>query len=118
MWKRFFESVRRHFGFLETEFGFAQKAVKPPTVIFESDKLRLLIVFDESRGNELDLAIRRFSDETRKPLSVGIDTLMRFADGRNSPGYPPAFPTTEEAVEAEVRRLAELLRKYGRPLLD
>ncbi len=117
MWEKFVEAVGRHFRFLETEFGFAHKTTNPPSVIYESDNLRLLILFDASRGHELDLVIRRLSDDPRKPLSLGIDTLMRFMDGPNTSGYPSTFPRTVDAVEAEVKRLAELLRRYGSAVL-
>lgn len=118
MWEKFLEAVDRHFRFLEVEFGFTRKATKPPNVIYESDTLSLIILYDVSRGHELDLVIRRASDSPRKPLSLGIDTLIRFTDGARASGYAPSFPRTEDTLATEVKRLAELLRKCGSAVLS
>ena len=117
MWANFLETVGRHFGFLETELGFVLKSIKPPVVIFESDKLQVLILYDVTRGHELALGLRRLADDPRKPLSLGVEMLMEFKEGRRTDNYRTPFPTTSEALETEVARLAELVRNYGADVL-
>lgn len=116
MRQKFVEAVGRHFRFLETEFRFVLKSTKPPLVIFESDKLQVLILYDETRGHELDLGLRRLADAPRKPLSLGIEMLVKFKGGRDAEGLP-SYPSTVETLEIELARLATLLRKYGSSVL-
>jgi hypothetical protein len=118
MWEKFVEAVGRHFRFLETEFGFTHKTPKLPNIIYESDSLQVQVYYDADGRHELDLGIRRLGDDLRKPLSVGIGMLMRLKDGPNTQGYQSPFPFTDEALEIEVKRLAELLRKYGSAVLS
>jgi hypothetical protein len=118
MWDTFLEIISRHFGFLQTEFGFVPKSMEPPVVTFESDKLQVLILYDATRGHELDLGLRRLADDPHKPLSLGLEMLMEFKEGRCPDNFRTAFPSTSEALETEVARLAELLRDYGADVLQ
>ncbi len=116
MWDKFIEAVGRHFHFLETEFAFIRTSAKPPFVIFESDKLQVMVFYDVSRGHELDLVMRRVGDDPRKPLSIGIEMLIELRGGCAT-NYLTSHPSTEAALEAEVKHFAELLRKYGTTVL-
>jgi hypothetical protein len=120
MWDKFVDAVGRHFRFLETEFGFARTSAKCPFVTYESDRLEVSVFYDAfpGRRHELDLGIGRLGDDRRMPFRVGVGMLMRLREGTDSEGYLSPFPSTEEQLEAEVRRLAELLRKYGSALLS
>ncbi len=116
LWDRFVELVAAQFRFLETEFGFAHTLTKQPNVIYESGKLLVQVYYDADGRHELDLGIRRLADDPRKPLSLGIGLLMRL--NGHTEGYLSPFPSTPETLEAEVKRLAELLRKYGSAVLS
>lgn len=118
MWDKFIEATKHHFHFLETDFGFRLTSNKVPFAVFESDKLQVLVLFDESRGNELDLGIKRIKDSPRKDKSIGIENLMRLKDGPIAKGYPVRFPATEKALDVDVKSLADHLRKYGLALLQ
>ena len=117
MWETFTKTVSRYFHFLETEFGFVRKTMNPPNVIYVSDKLQVQVYYDVNGRHELDLGLRRLADDPRKPLSLGIGMLMRLKDGQDTVGYPSPFPSTEKALETEVRNLAELLHNYGSDVL-
>jgi hypothetical protein len=99
MWETFVRATARYFRFLETEFGFARKATKQPNVIYESEKLQVQIYYDVDGRHELDLAIRRLADNSRKPLSLGMGLLMQLSDGLETAGYPSPYPSTEETLE-------------------
>jgi hypothetical protein len=116
LWEKFIEAVAAHFGFLETEMDFVRTLTKPPNVIYESDKLQVQIYYDAEGRHELDLALRRLADDPHKPLSLSIDMLIRLHG--HSDSYLSPFPSTPENLEAEVKRLAELLRKHGSTLLS
>jgi hypothetical protein len=116
LWEHFVEAVAAQFRFLETEFGFARKQTKRPNVIYESDKLQVQVYFDADGRRELDLRLRRLADDPRKTLSLGIGMLMRLHG--HTEGYSSPFPSTQENLEAEVKRLAELLRKCGSAVLS
>jgi len=115
LWQKFVEAVAVHFSFLETAMGFARTLTKPPNVIYESDKLQVQVYYDAGGRHELDLGIRRLADDPRKPLSLGIDILMRL--NGTTEGYMSPFPSTPENLEAEVKRLAGLLREHGSAVL-
>ena len=116
LWDRFVELAAIHFHFLETEFGFVHTLTKRPNLIYESSLLQVQIYYDVDGRHELDLGIRRLADDPRKPLSLGIGMLMRLNEQTN--GYMPPFPSTPEDLEAEVKRLAEFLRKHGSAVLS
>jgi len=111
LWETFTEAVAVHFRFLKTEAGFACTLTKIPNVIFESEKLQVQVYYDANGRHELDLGIRRLVDDPHKTLSIGIGMLMRLHGDKS--GYMSPFPATPETVEAEVKRLAEILRKDG-----
>jgi hypothetical protein len=117
LWNKFVEEVTHHFRFLETDFGFARKPAKPPFVIYESDKLQLLVYYDVNGRHELDVGLRRLGDDPRKVSSVGLTEMMLLADRELAEKSQAPFPSTEESLEAEVKRLAELLKKYGSAFL-
>lgn len=116
LWEKFVEAVATHFRFLETEAGFVCTLTKPPNVIYESDKLQVQVYYDADGRHELDLRLRRRADDPRKPLSLGIGMLMRLHG--HTEGYLSPFPSTSENLEAEVKRLAELLGKDGSAVLS
>ena len=107
----------RHCRFLETEFGFVCKTSKPPFVIYESERLRVSVYYDADGRHELDLGIRRLGADPRRSLSIGVGMLIRLKDGQSSQGYTSPFPSTADALENEVARLAFLLRRYGSGVL-
>jgi hypothetical protein len=111
----FKEAATNAFGFLETNFGFRKKASKTPLVTYESDKLKLSVYYDAENRHELDLTIRRLSDDPRRPLSIGIGMLLQLHGAPEK--YSTPFPATEAELEIGLNRLADLLRKYGTPLL-
>jgi len=113
----FVEVVERYFRFLETEFGFTVTSTKPPFVIYDSLKLQVLVYYEAEGRHELDLRITRLNEAPRRTLPLGIGMLMRFKEGLNTAGYDSPFPSTPETVENEVKRLAELTRKYGAAVL-
>ena len=115
LWEKFVEAVARHFRFLETELGFVRAATKRPNVIYEREKIQVQIYYDADGRHELDLGLKKRADDPRKPLSLGIGMLMRLNGG--SEGYTSPFPSTPEALEAEVERLAELVRTHGMAVL-
>ena len=118
MWEKFVETAGDHFRFLETEFGFVLKATKPPFVTYESDELQVLVFYDLSRGCELDLGIRRIGDDPSKVPTVGIAKLMAVHDESKVGDCMLTNPCTEEELESELKRLAGLFRKYGKPVLE
>jgi hypothetical protein len=118
MWEIFVETVRRHFHFLEMDFGFVIKSTKPPFVIYESDKLQVLVFYDESRGCELDLSVGRHGDDHSRIPRLGIEKLMRLKDVQKAESYRLSYPCTEEDLQIEVERLATLWLRYGLEVLQ
>ena len=116
LWDKFVETVAIEFGFLETEFDFARTMTKQPNIIYASDSLQVQIYYDADGRYELDLGIRRLADDPRKPLSLSVQFLMRLNRGNET--CPTMFPSTREELEANVKRLAELLRVYGSVVLS
>ena len=117
MWEKFVEATMRHFRFLETEFGFTVKSAKPPFLIYESDRLQGLVYYDVNERHELDFRVRRLADDLRKMPAVGPTEMMLLTDLWAAEKYQSPFASTEVALEAEVQRLAELIRKYGQSFL-
>jgi hypothetical protein len=116
MWNIFVDAVSRHFNFLEARFQFVRTQTKPPFIVFESPLIRVEIYYDAHGTGELDLGIsRRHAPST--DLSIGISTLLRLHEGVDSLGYTSPYPETPEVLEAEVRRLADLLQEHGSQLL-
>ena len=115
LWEKFVEAVATNFRFLETEEGFVRTLTKRPNVIYESSKLQVQVYYDVDGRHELDLGLRRLVDDPRKTPSVGISVLMRL--NGHAEGYESPFPSTPETLEAEVKRLAQLLRKFGSAVL-
>jgi hypothetical protein len=113
LWTKFVEAVAHEFRFLEAECGFICKATKPPFVIYESDRIQVLIYYDVEGRHELDLRIRKVGDDTRQASSIGIGMLMRLRKGPQNLGYVSPFPSTAAALQIEVTRLAVLLQEYG-----
>ena len=111
LWKKFVEVAAADFRFLETEFSFTRTLTRQPNLIYESRALQVQIYYDPDRQCELDLRLRRLDGDPLKRLSLGIDMLMRL--NGDMEGYLSPFPSTPEALESEVKRLAELLRKHG-----
>jgi hypothetical protein len=111
LWEKFVEEVTAHFRFLETEFGLARTLTRQPNAVYESEKVQVQVYYDADGRHELDLRLRRLPDDPRKALSLGIGMLMRLQG--NAEGYMSPFPSTPEALESEVKRLAELLRNHG-----
>lgn len=116
LWDRFVELVATHLHFLESEFGFTRTLTKQPNVIYQSGKLEVQVYYDADGRHELDLGLRRLADDPRKRLSLGIPMMMRLNEPTES--YTSPFPSTPESLEAEVKRLAELLRKHGSAVLS
>src|ERR1700731_3805063 len=116
MWRVVCGKADRYFAFLETDFGFKKKSDKLPLVTYESDKLRLSVYYDAENRHELDLTIRRLSDDPRKSLSIGIGMLLQLHGA--SEKYSTTSPATESELDDELKRMAELLRKYGSRLLS
>jgi hypothetical protein len=117
MWEKFIEAAMRHFRFLETKFGFIGKSTKPPFVIYESSKLQVLIYYDVNGRHELDFRVRRLRDDPRKVPAVGPTEIMLLTDLQAAEKYQSPFPSTEASLEAEVQRLAELIRQFGSSIL-
>jgi len=117
MWDKFIETTISHFHFLETEFGFTCKPAKPPFAVYESTKVQVLIYYDANGRHELDLRIRNLSDDPRKIPSIGMTEMMLLTDWQAAEGYRSPFPSTEASLGVEVKRLGELLRKYGSAFL-
>lgn len=59
--------------------------------------------------------VQHESDDPRKPLSIGIGMLLQLHRAREK--YSTRFPATEAELDDELKRMAELLRKYGSRLL-
>ena len=111
------ESTTRHFRFLEAEFGFTRRPKKPPFAIYETDKLQVLVYYDANGRHELDLRIRRLSDDAHRVPAVGMTEIMLLTDRQAAEKYQSPFPSTEASLEAKVQHLAELVRRYGSALL-
>jgi hypothetical protein len=116
LWNTFVEVVATNFRFLETEFGFLRTLTKQPNLIYASHMLQVQVYYDADGRHELDLRLRRLADDPRKALSLGIGMLMRL--NGSAEGYLSPFPSTPESLEAEVKRLSELLRKHGSTVLS
>jgi hypothetical protein len=117
LWQVFVESVTREFAFLEDEFSLLRKTTAKPVVNYESDRLRVSIFYDSDRSHELDIGIRRLTDEPRNVPSIGLSELMQLVDKEAGLAYRLSYPANEMDLETEVRRQADLLRKYGDDLL-
>ena len=117
MWEKFIEAVTYHFRFLEAEFDFTRKPAKPPFVIYESNKVQVLIYYDANRRHELDLRVRNLSDDPRKIPAVGMTEMILLADRQAAEKYQSSFPSTEANLGIEIQRLAELVRKYSSAFL-
>jgi hypothetical protein len=117
LWEKFLDIAIYRFGFLEEDFNFQRNSANPPFLIYVSDKISVRVFYDAENHCELDLRIRRNGDDPRKTPSIGLTTLMFLAKGKKAEHYLSPFPSTEEQLEIEVRRLAELLRQYGGDIL-
>jgi hypothetical protein len=113
----FIEAVKCYFRFLETDFDFTLTSTKPPFVIYGSPKLQVLVYYEAEERHELDLRITTLEENPRRTLTLGIGMLIRFKEGLNTSGYNSPFPSTQETVDYEVKRLAELTQTYGAEVL-
>ena len=120
MWDDFIKATESHFGFLETEFGFTRVSSTSPIICYETSKLRVSLFFDQLHGYELDLVIRRAIDSPTDRKSINLGFLMLLKEGpdsKNYQSYRVSYPSTKDALETEVKRLADLLRVYGSHIL-
>src|ERR1700733_12397008 len=115
LWKKFVDITTRHFEFLETDFRFERQETQRPFINYKSIKLKVSIYYGERY--ELDLRIRKLSDDPRRVPSIGIGMLMQPPYSQSTESYLSPFPSTPEDLEIEVQRLATLLKKYGSGIL-
>jgi len=118
LWDKFVELVTGHFEFLETEFHFERKEVKSPFIFYRSDKVEVRVYYSIAKHHELDLGIRRLGDDPRTVPSLHIQGLIMLSDWRLAEKCRLVYPSTEESLEVEVQRMAELLKKYGSSVLN
>jgi hypothetical protein len=118
LWDNFLESVVRHFHFLVTDLDYVSKPPKQPFVTYESEEVQVLVYFDADGRHELDLRIRRLKDDVRRIPGVGPGEMMMLTDAQAAEQYRSPFPSNEIDLELEVRRLAELLRRFGSSFLN
>lgn len=117
MWKIFMNATGQHFRFLEAEFGFTRKSEKAPFVIYESNKVQILLYYDSEGRHELDFCISYIDDDLRQIPAICVTEMMLLADRQTAEKYQSPFPFTESDLDAEVKYLAGLVKKYGTPLL-
>jgi hypothetical protein len=136
LWEVFVNVVQSEFSFLEKDFSFTFKQEKRRSVLYENDKWQVGIFYNEGFQRDLDLGIRIAGSDPRKHPWVGPERLVSEIEPDALEGYltpfPKAlmrgletedralthFPSTPSDLEAEVRKLAGILKKYGSGLFS
>jgi len=111
--------VTKYFDYLEKDYGYTI-ALEPSksSVSYELDSKQVSIFWDYTQHHELDLAIFPIPIRQQIPFpSVDIVRIMELKDPKTYGSYFSPFPSTLEELEAEIRELAGLLKKYGSDIL-
>jgi hypothetical protein len=116
-WESFVSIVKRHFAYLETDFGFKLASQDIPFIVYESQLLIITIFLDQFSGrHELDLNIDTIDRSQKISQSLSIDTLLSLLE--TSFVRKNVYPSYKiETLELAVKEMAQLLKKYGSDIL-
>ena len=111
--------VTKYFDYLEKDYGYTI-ALEPSksAVFYKLNSKQIMIHWDYTQHHELDLGINPNPIRQQIPFpSVDIVRIMELKDPKTYGSYFSPFPSTLEELEAEIRELAGLLKKYGSDML-
>jgi hypothetical protein len=113
-WEEFANIVERYFKYLEADYGFKRLSKDKPFIKYKSNTISLDIYFDIDRHRELDLGIKPLKkiDKLERSFGIGVLIMLNSTNGKDL-GYMSPFLNTKQEAVFEVKKLADLLLKYG-----
>ena len=114
MTSTFNESIRASFAFLEANYQFRLLDEQPNYFRFESERVVVVLAYDQQRSYEINLALGQQGDP--QPLfDLGEVLRSRKVESDKHPtGY---YAQTNESARNLVLQMADLLKRYGADLL-